>query len=66
MAHRLKNSTVNQSISAAALRLKVGSANAARQASAGSASSSTRSPARVSTALATGTPAISRGRPRCR
>ena len=40
MAHTLKNSSVNQSISADTLRLKVGKANAASAASAGKASSS--------------------------
>ena len=66
MAQSVKNSTVNQSISEAMLRRKVGSAKAASVASAGSATSRARSLALVNTVVVTGTSAIITGRPRWR
>ena len=63
VAHRLKNSTENQSISALTLRLRVGSANAASTDSAGRASSITLSDplsqalaVRISAVSSTGSP----------
>jgi hypothetical protein len=60
-AQPVKNSRVNQSISAATLRLSVGSAKAARVASAGRPSSSARSAVDVSSAAASDTPRNHRG-----
>ena len=61
-----KKSRVNQSISAATLRFRVGRANAASAASAGSASSSERSAEAVLSVAATATPTNQSGSARCR
>ena len=64
-AQKLKNSKVNQSISAPRLRLSVGSAKAAKVAMAGSEVSSARSDKPVNQVAPIVTSANHSGRPRC-
>ena len=64
-AQTLKNSKVNQSISAPKLRLRVGSAKAAKAAMAGSEVSSARSDRPVNQVAPTVTNTNHSGKPKC-